>query len=210
MQRAGASVPVELFYSLGLLSINLLHLLILYLLQLLLRPLYHIRQHSTALLPILEHLVMLRPRLSHAVPPPLRSLLDALDQLLLPLELHAQQQFQVVVLRALRLLVEVPAGLHGRHDGLDICLVVYEEGNRAAGAGHDLRQFAQREGVCVGGFILDGDGEGAEGVGVEAAAVDDVGELRFEVAVDGAVGRCQGGEVEGVFGVWGGRVFGGC
>lgn len=183
-----ASVPIELFHSLSLLSINLLHLLILHLLQLLFRPLHHIRQHRTALLPILEQLIMLRPRLSHPVPPPLRSLLDALHQLLLPLQLHAQQQFQVIVLRALRLLVEVLAGLHGRHDGLDVRLVVYEEGNRAAGAGHDLRQLAEGKCVCVGGVILDGDGEGAEGVGVEAAAVDDVGELRLEVAVDGAVG----------------------
>lgn len=133
---------------------------------------------------------MLCPRLAHPVPPPLARLLDAAHEVVLALHLDFEEQLELVVVGALRLLVEVLAGLDGGHDGLEVLAVVYEEGDDAAGAGHDLGELVQGKRHFGAVVVFEGDGEGAEGVGVEAAAVEDGLQLGFEVDVDGGVGGC--------------------
>lgn len=144
---------------------------------------------------------MLSTRLAHAVPPALASVLYAAHEVLLALHLDLEEELELVVVGALGLLVEVLAGLDGGHDGLEVVALVDEEGDDASGARHDLGELAQGEGDLGAIVVLDGDGEGAEGVGVEAAAVQDGLELGLEVGVDGDVCGGEGGEVEGVLGV---------
>lgn len=133
---------------------------------------------------------MLGPRLAHPVLPPLARLFNAAHEVVLALHLDLEEQLELVVVGALGLLVKVLAGLDGGHDGLEVLAVVYEEGDYAARAGHDLGELV--EGECHFGAVVvfEGDGEGAEGVGVEAAAVEDGLQLGFEVDVDGDVGGC--------------------
>lgn len=181
------SIAIKLLNHLRLLAINLLHLLILHLLQLLLRLPHHIRQHGAVLLPLLEGLLVLGARLAHPVLPPLARLLDAAHKVVLALHLDLEEELELVVVGALGLLVKVLAGLDGGHDGLEVLAVVYEEGDDAAGAGHDLRELVQGKRHFGAVVVFEADGEGAEGIGVEAAAVEDGLELGFEVDVDGAV-----------------------
>lgn len=151
---------------------------------------------------------MLGPHTPHALFPGLRRLLDALDDLVPALTLHRQEQLELIVVGALWLLVELLAALHGGHDGLDVILLVDEERDGAAAAGDDLGELA--EGVCRGvAVVFDGDGEGAEAGGVEAAAVNHGRELTLEVRIQGSVARCHGRHVEGVFGIELAGAFGG-
>lgn len=133
---------------------------------------------------------MLCPRLAHPVLPRLTRLLDAAHEVVLALHLDLEEELELIVVGALGLLVEVLAGLDGGHDGLEVLAVVDEERDDAAGAGHDLGELVEGKGHFGAVVVFEGDGEGAEGVGVEAAAVEDGLELGFEVDVDGGVGGC--------------------
>lgn len=198
---AGNLPAINLLNYLCLFAINLLHLLILQLLQLLIRLAHHVRQHSTVLLPVLERLLMLCASLTHTIPPALTSVLYAAHEVLLALHLDLEEELELVVVGALGLLVEVLASLDGGHDGLEILSLINEQRDDASGARHDLGELAQGKSNLGAIVVLDGDGEGAEGVGVEAAAVQDGLELGLEVGVDGDVCGGDGGKVEGVFGV---------
>lgn len=199
--RTGNLPAINLLNHLRLFAINLLHLLVLQLLQLLVRLAHHVRQNGAVLLPVLERLLMLSASLAHAVPPALTSVLYAAHEVLLALHLDLEEELELVVVGALGLLVEVLARLDGGHDGLEIFALIDEKRDDASGARHDLGELAQGKSNLGAIVVLDGDGEGAEGVGVEAAAVQDGLELGLEVGIDGDVCGGEGGEVEGVFGV---------
>lgn len=194
-------VSADLLDALRLEVVNLLHLLVLQLLHLLFHLFQGVGEQRAALARLLERLVVPRAGLPHALAPALRGLLDAPSQLLGALHLDAQQQLELVVVGALRLLVEVGARLHGRHDGLDVGLFVDEQRDGAPGARDDLRELAQRKrrgrGV-VAGVGLDGHWQGAELVWVEAPAVEHVLDLGLEVRVAFGKGRLDRVEIERV------------
>lgn len=144
---------------------------------------------------------MFSASLAHAVPPSLTSVLYAAHEVLLALHLDLEEELELVIVGALGLLVEALAGLDGGHDGLEILALVDEQRDDTPRARHNLGELAQGESNLGAIVVLDGDGEGAEGVGVEAAAVQDGLELGLEVGVDGDVCGGDGREVEGVFGV---------
>lgn len=138
------SLSLSILQRLLLGGVDLGHLGLDDLVELRIRLPLHVGAEQALLPPRHVLLVPPMPHAAHAVPPVQTHVLDALEQVVALLGLDLEGQLELVVGVALGLLVEVGRGLDGAQDGLDVGLLVGDDGYGAPALRDHLRHLPQR------------------------------------------------------------------